>query len=639
MISKRLSVAALLVVGTLSHAAAENTFAQWLRDRTSAIDPIFQRGWIGGGMMASGQTIARPTLASPTITGAAVVSGDIALSNGVRYLNNLALGSSAAAAANTSAINDAIQAMGESGGGTIMLPCGDIYLDGPIDNDVQGVLVKGCGSLNEWSYTAAPVPSLSRHTNIIATTASHVLQHRTPSSPNTSIFSGGGFEDISVDGAGIALDLLHVFDTNDGIYRVAVKNSAGPQAVWFGAGLNGTDCAEVCFLQMAHAYLDIDQRNTAADGLVVTGNANNGASDVGASWFTIRAYTGTGTAINVYDGDNNHFIAMIQNPDVGKPSIILHCQSALYNPGGSFNVFEHVSGADRGIVEEGMDTPGCTAPVRGNKFIYLDGSNAAPNPTEGVGAYSDWFNNNSNSSNFVNAGVAYQFTVGTGANQIQLGGSIGPGQIQLPTLVATYGAFVGRGSNQISIGGTNPGAIAVPTLISTYGMNVTQSGGHTVTIGETRPGSVVATDLVSGGSISVGSSTARGTVATFQNASGTCTHAPGSGSEKVSCSSDARLKSDVADTGSALVWLGDMRVRDFSVTSTAERKTGVIAQELQTTHPDMVQEGSDGLLSVEEPNPWRLVKALQELKAANEKQGAEIDALRREFETYRTAHP
>ena len=114
----------------------------------------------------------------------------------------------------------------------------------------------------------------------------------------------------------------------------------------------------------------------------------------------------------------------------------------------------------------------------------------------------------------------------------------------------------------------------------------------------------------------VGSSSASGVVAEFQNSAGNCTFTPPTSTW--SCSSDERLKKDIANTGEALPELADIRVRDFTLKSTGERRTGVIAQELLPTHPDMVHEGRDGFYTVDAPNPWMLVKAIQELKAEND---------------------
>jgi hypothetical protein len=81
-----------------------------------------------------------------------------------------------------------------------------------------------------------------------------------------------------------------------------------------------------------------------------------------------------------------------------------------------------------------------------------------------------------------------------------------------------------------------------------------------------------------------------------------------------------------------------MRVRDFTMKATGERQTGVIAQELRKAHPAMVRMGSNGFLTVDSPNPWILVKAIQELKADNDNFAVEhladakaIDELRREI--------
>jgi hypothetical protein len=115
----------------------------------------------------------------------------------------------------------------------------------------------------------------------------------------------------------------------------------------------------------------------------------------------------------------------------------------------------------------------------------------------------------------------------------------------------------------------------------------------------------------------VGSAAASGIVAEFQNSSGACTHTPGSSSETVSCSSDARFKSDIQDTTDALVWLNDLRIRDFTWKATGERRTGVIAQEVNDKHPEMVHIDANGYYTVDEPNPWKVIRAVQQLKAEN----------------------
>ena len=84
------------------------------------------------------------------------------------------------------------------------------------------------------------------------------------------------------------------------------------------------------------------------------------------------------------------------------------------------------------------------------------------------------------------------------------------------------------------------------------------------------------------------------------------------------CTSDARLKKDIVDSGDALSLISKMRVRDFTMLSDGTRRTGVIAQEMLPNYPDMVHLNKDGLYTVDAPNPWVLVKAVQELKSAND---------------------
>ena len=170
------------------------------------------------------------------------------------------------------------------------------------------------------------------------------------------------------------------------------------------------------------------------------------------------------------------------------------------------------------------------------------------------------------------------------------------------------------------------------------------SGGGDLIV-QNYSGGVVAAIATSGGSfivggnfaigntspnylLHVGSSTASGIVAELQNSSGACTYNPGASSVTVSCSSDARLKSNIHDAANALPALDDMRVRDFTVKATGEQKTGVVAQEMTVRHPEMVHKSATGFYSVDEPNPWVLVKAIQELHGLVAQQSTEIEQLR-----------
>jgi Chaperone of endosialidase len=151
----------------------------------------------------------------------------------------------------------------------------------------------------------------------------------------------------------------------------------------------------------------------------------------------------------------------------------------------------------------------------------------------------------------------------------------------------------------------------------------------------------------------VGSPSAVGVVADFQNSFGYCTFSPSANGILTTCTSDVRLKKDIVDTGDALAWLGTMRIRDFTLRATGERRTGVIAQEMMKVHPEMVRMGATGFYQVDVPDAWKLIKAIQELKAENEDLVTRIGAgdealkaandniadLRASFEAYKEAHP
>jgi len=80
-----------------------------------------------------------------------------------------------------------------------------------------------------------------------------------------------------------------------------------------------------------------------------------------------------------------------------------------------------------------------------------------------------------------------------------------------------------------------------------------------------------------------------------------------------------RLKTDIIDTASVLGDIMSLRIRDYTVIASGERRTGVIAQELIQTHPDMVHldpKDPFGYYAVDDYNPWKTIKSVQELALA-----------------------
>ena len=99
----------------------------------------------------------------------------------------------------------------------------------------------------------------------------------------------------------------------------------------------------------------------------------------------------------------------------------------------------------------------------------------------------------------------------------------------------------------------------------------------------------------------------------LQDSDGTCDHNPESSSETVTCSSDRKLKTNIEDADSAIRKFEKIKIRKYDVIVSGNERVGVIAQEIQQTNPDMVHD-VDGTLFVEQPNPWELLKAIQELQ-------------------------
>ena len=196
-------------------------------------------------------------------------------------------------------------------------------------------------------------------------------------------------------------------------------------------------------------------------------------------------------------------------------------------------------------------------------------------------------------------------------------GNIGIGTASPATQLSIFsgGVLLNLDSNQIWATTGSGGASNLYLNFSSSGATIINQNGGNVGIGNGAPSYL----------LHVGSASASGTVAEWQNSSGACTANPTSSALTISCTSDERLKKDIVDATSALPALTDMRVRDFALRATGERMTGVIAQEMQKTHADMVHKGPDGYYRVDAPNPWKLVKAIQELKADNDRLRAQID--------------
>lgn len=113
---------------------------------------------------------------------------------------------------------------------------------------------------------------------------------------------------------------------------------------------------------------------------------------------------------------------------------------------------------------------------------------------------------------------------------------------------------------------------------------------------------------------------------------GNCLMNPEAGGITTTCSSDGRLKENVRDASSALAHFAGLRIRDYTVKASGDTYTGVIAQEMRQSNPELVKDGADGFLQVELPNLWKLVKAIQELVAWNNNQDTRLSDLERRLD-------
>ncbi|TSC74270.1 MAG: Uncharacterized protein G01um101444_345, partial [Parcubacteria group bacterium Gr01-1014_44] len=161
--------------------------------------------------------------------------------------------------------------------------------------------------------------------------------------------------------------------------------------------------------------------------------------------------------------------------------------------------------------------------------------------------------------------------------------------------------------------GTNlaNGFVAFEAGSASEKMRIT-SGGN-VGIGTTAPLTKFA---VSGGIASISQMNgADANVLQLSDFDGVCTFNPESAGLTPSCSSDARLKSNIVEAPSQLSYLTHLPIKQFTVNASGETKIGTIAQELLALpdYMDLVSSGSDGFYKVAEVSSWKLIKGIQEL--------------------------
>lgn len=107
--------------------------------------------------------------------------------------------------------------------------------------------------------------------------------------------------------------------------------------------------------------------------------------------------------------------------------------------------------------------------------------------------------------------------------------------------------------------------------------------------------------------------TAEGNMVAFKDTDGLCLLDPDSASLVTTCSSDARLKSNIKPAQAALPDLLRLPVSEYTINASGNFVPfGPVAQKIKEVEPALVSE-SEGVLMVQEVSTWRLLKAIQEL--------------------------
>ncbi len=213
-----------------------------------------------------------------------------------------------------------------------------------------------------------------------------------------------------------------------------------------------------------------------------------------------------------------------------------------------------------------------------------------------------------------------------------------------------YNSYFGDGGTLVSGAGTNDtGILTAGNIVfgtnAGYGnyerVRITSDGrlyvNQTAGNGNTAQRTGITYDGSSEWALAIKTTHSSGNPVSFQNSSGTQVGriTTDNTSTGYITSSDRRIKENIADTSAGLAVVVRIPVRDFNFIADSKkaRIQGFIAQELYDFYPEAVTKGGDN----PKDQPWGvdygrmtplLVKAVQELKTANDNLAAEITKLK-----------
>ena len=176
----------------------------------------------------------------------------------------------------------------------------------------------------------------------------------------------------------------------------------------------------------------------------------------------------------------------------------------------------------------------------------------------------------------------------------------------------TYGHVTGLGSHTLTLGNLGYTGATNANYI-TNNNQLSNGAGYTTNTGDIT-GVTAGTNLNGGGSSGGVTLNLDSTITVTTVNAGT-----------VNTTSDERAKEDITPITGALNKVQQLGGYSFTLKATDEKSSGVIAQEVQKVMPELVQEGAEGLLSVQYGNMvGLLIEAIKE-------QQAQIDELKQKL--------
>ncbi len=288
---------------------------------------------------------------------------------------------------------------------------------------------------------------------------------------------------------------------------------------------------------------------------------------------------------------------------------------------------------------------GLLATTSYNTFI---GYHAAYSATTGArNTYIGYQAGNGTTTGSDNIGLGYQAgdAITTGSYNIAIGAGVDvPSATTSSQLNIGDSIYANLATDSVGINDTSPdylldvngtlGATGAVTLSSTMAVTGATSMAANLSLSGTSANIVLGSNYLAGdtddegiyadssGNIGMGSSTTNSRLhitgsdndVLLLSDGADCEAQPDTGGLTWSCSSDQRLKKDIVPARSVKDHIKSFAIKKFKFLPTGKENIGVIAQELQTNHPEMVETAENGYLRVSELNQWELIRLIQELK-------------------------